>query len=224
MWAQGYQRFPVSKPVVAQNIASHAVPAYRAFTYLVSRLTQLHFPQIYPILKDGMCIIKQWIRMFTCGRNTFCLTLAWSFVVDWALIQQVVALIWPSWLTGYKDPIVCLVCLSTGLAIYLSIYVGYPVTFLALYSCTDSFPCMCFFHWDKQSEQKYGPKKHQALYYRYDYLHTYCFYRYDYIHLVFIAVMMYMLFLSLRLHTSRFYSCDDVHLVFIATITYMLFL
>ena len=28
--AQGYQRFPRSKPVVGQNIASGDVPAYRA--------------------------------------------------------------------------------------------------------------------------------------------------------------------------------------------------
>ena len=36
MGAQGYQRFPLSKAVVGQNIAVHAVPAYRASTYLVS--------------------------------------------------------------------------------------------------------------------------------------------------------------------------------------------
>ena len=28
--AQGYQRFPLSKPVVGRNIALDAVPAYRA--------------------------------------------------------------------------------------------------------------------------------------------------------------------------------------------------
>ena len=33
--AHGYQRFLVSKPVVGQNIALHAVPAYRASSYLV---------------------------------------------------------------------------------------------------------------------------------------------------------------------------------------------
>ena len=36
--AQGYQRFPLSKPVAGQNMAVGAVPAYRAsiITYLVS--------------------------------------------------------------------------------------------------------------------------------------------------------------------------------------------
>ena len=34
--ARGYQRFPLSKSVVAPNLALHAVPAYRASTYLVS--------------------------------------------------------------------------------------------------------------------------------------------------------------------------------------------
>ena len=34
--AQGYQRFPLSKPVIGQTIALHAVCAYRASTYLVS--------------------------------------------------------------------------------------------------------------------------------------------------------------------------------------------
>ena len=33
---QGYQQFPLFKPVVGQNTASHAVPVYRASTYLVS--------------------------------------------------------------------------------------------------------------------------------------------------------------------------------------------
>ena len=59
MGAQDYQRFHLAKPVVGPNIAFHAVPAYRASTYLVSapsRLIQLHFPQMYPILNVGMCI------------------------------------------------------------------------------------------------------------------------------------------------------------------------
>ena len=34
--AQGYQMFPLFKPVVGLNIALHAVPAYRASTYLIS--------------------------------------------------------------------------------------------------------------------------------------------------------------------------------------------
>ena len=34
--AQGYQRFPLSKPAVGWNVGLHAVPVYRASTYLVS--------------------------------------------------------------------------------------------------------------------------------------------------------------------------------------------
>ena len=37
--AQGYESVPISKPVVGQNIALHAMPAYRASTYLVSVFT-----------------------------------------------------------------------------------------------------------------------------------------------------------------------------------------
>ena len=41
MEARGYKRFPLSKAVVGQNIASRAVPAYRASTYLVSAFLAL---------------------------------------------------------------------------------------------------------------------------------------------------------------------------------------
>ena len=34
--SEGCQRFPFSKPVVGQSIALHAVPAYRASTYVLS--------------------------------------------------------------------------------------------------------------------------------------------------------------------------------------------
>ena len=36
LWARGYQRFPLSKPVVGRNIALHDMPTYMASTYLVS--------------------------------------------------------------------------------------------------------------------------------------------------------------------------------------------
>ena len=75
-----------SKIVLGRNIAFHVVPAYRASAYLAilySRLNQLHFPQISSILNGIMCI-KYWIRIFTCGRNTFCFALIWPFAVDWA--------------------------------------------------------------------------------------------------------------------------------------------
>ena len=50
--ARGYQRFPLSKPVVDHNIAFHAVSAYRTFTYLLpSRLIQLHVLQMSPRLQ-----------------------------------------------------------------------------------------------------------------------------------------------------------------------------
>ena len=48
MEAQGYQRLPLSKYVLGQNIALDAVPAYRAYVptyFLPSRLIQLHFFQ-----------------------------------------------------------------------------------------------------------------------------------------------------------------------------------
>ena len=51
---QGYQRFPLSKPVVGQNIALHAVPVYRASMptwFLPFWLIQLHFIQISPNLR-----------------------------------------------------------------------------------------------------------------------------------------------------------------------------
>ena len=56
--AQGYQRFPLSKPVVGLNIASHAVPAYRASTYLVS-VFPAHSTSFSPIVNSGMCIMNQ---------------------------------------------------------------------------------------------------------------------------------------------------------------------
>ena len=46
MGAQGYQRLPLSKHVLGQNIALDAVPAYMASVptyFLPSRLIQLHF-------------------------------------------------------------------------------------------------------------------------------------------------------------------------------------
>ena len=36
--AQGYQRFPLSKPVAGWSIALHDVPAYMASSYLVSQV------------------------------------------------------------------------------------------------------------------------------------------------------------------------------------------
>ena len=58
--AQCYQRFPLSKPVVGQNIALDAVPAYKASTsssfiptlFLPSRLIQLYFLKISPNLRQ----------------------------------------------------------------------------------------------------------------------------------------------------------------------------
>ena len=50
--AQGYHMFPLFKPVVGQNIALHAAPAYRASTNV-----QLYFPQMYPIL-NGLRVFR----------------------------------------------------------------------------------------------------------------------------------------------------------------------
>ena len=52
--AQGYSRFPLSKPVVGPNIAMHAVPAYSSSIltwFQLSRVIQLHFPQISPTVE-----------------------------------------------------------------------------------------------------------------------------------------------------------------------------
>ena len=47
MGAQGYQRFPLSKPVVRRNIAVYAAPVYRASTYLVY-VFPAHSPPRWP--------------------------------------------------------------------------------------------------------------------------------------------------------------------------------
>ena len=58
MGAQGYQRVPLSKPGVCQNIALHAVPADRTSTYLVSAFV-VHSTSFYYqtslIINSKMC-------------------------------------------------------------------------------------------------------------------------------------------------------------------------
>ena len=49
MGPHGYQRFPLSKPVVGQNIALHAEPAGRTCTYLVSAF-RIHSTSFFPKL------------------------------------------------------------------------------------------------------------------------------------------------------------------------------
>ena len=55
MGAQGH----LSKPVVSQNIALHAVPAYRASAYLVSAFpthsTSFSPNLVFPVVNGGMC-------------------------------------------------------------------------------------------------------------------------------------------------------------------------
>ena len=64
--AQGYQRFPLSKPVLGQNIGLDAVPAYRAYiqlhTYLVSAFTA-HSTRFSPNL--------QWFNVFKSSESEF---------------------------------------------------------------------------------------------------------------------------------------------------------
>ena len=48
--AQGYQRFPLSKPSVRQNIALDAVPAYGASIPIQFLPSQIRFLQISPNL------------------------------------------------------------------------------------------------------------------------------------------------------------------------------
>ena len=58
--AQGYQRFPLSKHAVGQNIAVHAVPAYRASTYLVSAFLA-HSTLFYPLMsRPDMTFAVDW--------------------------------------------------------------------------------------------------------------------------------------------------------------------
>ena len=81
MGVQGYQRFPLFKPVVGHNIALHTVPAYRASTYLVSA-----FNFIFPKFLQSStveCVLSSELYFFICGRKSFCFTLIWPFVVDW---------------------------------------------------------------------------------------------------------------------------------------------
>ena len=86
---QGCQRFPLSKPAAGQNIALHAVPAYRASTYQVSAFPT-HSASFSSISQCRLtmveCVLSSESEIYTC-RNTFCLTLIEPFVVDWAYIK-----------------------------------------------------------------------------------------------------------------------------------------
>ena len=70
--AQGYQGFPLSKPVVGPNIALNAAPAYRAYTYLVSAFPA-HSTSCSPNLQRCAveCVLSSESEFVTCGRNTF---------------------------------------------------------------------------------------------------------------------------------------------------------
>ena len=62
MGAQGYEWFPLSKPVVGQNIALHAVPAYRVSTYLVSAFLA-HYstsfsPNFFNLQQSNECVLN----------------------------------------------------------------------------------------------------------------------------------------------------------------------
>ena len=76
--SEGCQRFPFSKPVVGQSIALHAVPAYRASTYVLSAFPahSTYFLQISSIRNDGMCIenlnSESEFLLVVPGRTTFC--------------------------------------------------------------------------------------------------------------------------------------------------------
>ena len=87
--AQGYQRFLLSKPGVGQNIALHALPVDRTFTYLVSAFLfhriYFIFPQTSPILNSGMCLHKQWIRILLVvpvhfASSWYCLFVYWRLI------------------------------------------------------------------------------------------------------------------------------------------------
>ena len=63
--AQGYQRFPLSKSMVGQNIAVHAVPAYMASTYLVSA-----FPAHSTSFSLNVSILQRWNVYYVVIQNS----------------------------------------------------------------------------------------------------------------------------------------------------------
>ena len=77
--AQGYERLSLSKHVVGPSIALHAVPGYRALPTqcLPSRLIQLHFPQISPILNGGV------YRIANQNLYLWYEYICFAFAVDW---------------------------------------------------------------------------------------------------------------------------------------------
>ena len=64
--AQGYQRFHLSKPVVGQNTALHAVPAYRASTYLVSA-----YPAHSTLFSPNFSNPQRWKTYQVVNQNSF---------------------------------------------------------------------------------------------------------------------------------------------------------
>ena len=75
--AQGYQRFPLHKPVVGQNIVLHAVPADRASLLTTDSFglrDSLNFisPQTSAILDTERDVTSILNQNCTCGSNTFC--------------------------------------------------------------------------------------------------------------------------------------------------------
>ena len=78
--AHPYQRFPLSKPVVSRIVALHAVPVYRASTYVVSAFPAhstsfgLDFFNPQRCLDCALNHESEFV-LTTCGRNTFCFAL-----------------------------------------------------------------------------------------------------------------------------------------------------
>ena len=80
--AQGYQRFPISKPTCTSRseyyIALHAVPAYRASTYLASAFAahSTSFPPKFfqsSTIECVLLLLSSNESIFTCGRNQYIL-------------------------------------------------------------------------------------------------------------------------------------------------------
>ena len=73
--AQGYQRFPLSKPVVGPNTPVYAIPAYRESAYIVSAFPthSTSFSPKFLQSSTAECVLRsEWKSFFTCGGNTFC--------------------------------------------------------------------------------------------------------------------------------------------------------
>ena len=82
MGAQGYQRFPISKPVVGQNIALGAVPAFRASiqVYMYQVSASLAHSSFKFIFSTFLQIFNWWNTCVLSSESEFVLVVGIHFV------------------------------------------------------------------------------------------------------------------------------------------------